>query len=405
MAGHDDDPARLEPPVQLGVADRKAGHPQPQEERALRAVDAHPAAVEPLPQQIEGALRPPGVVRADDVAAEREDVAALDQIRRQRGSHAPRREAEDGVGRPEGRDDLLVRDHDPGAKPGQPELREAHAKHRVLVPGERRVAEDDAGEGEPVGVVHDERHAAGAGGGAEALDLFVGHHVPGGVGGPGDADRAGVPDLVEPLEVHPVLEQHVPEIGDGRAARDEEIGREAEVRVADVLGRERQEDAARSPGAVRSREEVEQGEERGLAAVGDGDVALAHVPALLAPQEPRERAGEAPIPRRPVVVPDRPLECAGPLHERLHASPEDPLRGRDVARVPAAEVDDPAARGHRLAEVVHEQPRARFSRQPLPERRKPHGRPPATQAERRCAAVSRACRAPSASSSAASASA
>ena len=102
MAGHDDDPARLEPPVQLGVADRKAGHPQPEEEGAFRAVDADAATVEPGPQQIEGALRPLGVVRADDIAAEREHFAALDQIRGEGGTEAPRREAEDGVGRSEG---------------------------------------------------------------------------------------------------------------------------------------------------------------------------------------------------------------------------------------------------------------------------------------------------------------
>ena len=146
----------------------------------------------------------------------------------------------------------------------------------------------------------------------------------------------------------------------------------AEVGVTDVLGRERQEDAARSPVAVRPREQVEQGEERGLAAVGDGDVAFAYLPALLAPQELREGAGEAPIPRRPVIVPDRPLERAVALHERLHPHPEDPLRGRDVARIPAAEVDDPAARGHRFAEVVHEQARARLAGQPPAECRKLH---------------------------------
>ena len=91
-------------------------------------------------------------------------------------------------------------------------------------------------------------------------------------------------------------------------------------------------------------------------------------------QEPRERAGEAPIPRRPVIVPDRPLERAVALHERLHAYPEDHLCGRDVARVPAAEIDDPAARSHRLAEVVHEQARPRLSRQPPAECRKLHVR-------------------------------
>ena len=135
-------------------------------------------------------------------------------------------------------------------------------------------------------------------------------------------------------------------------------GVRAEVGVADVLRRERQEDAAHPPVLSRSREQVEQGEERGLAAVGEGDVALAHVPAVLATQKPREGAGEAPVSFRPVVASDRPLERAGSLHERLHAHPKHVLRGRDEARVSATEIDDVAARGGDRAEVVHERARA-----------------------------------------------
>ena len=235
----------------------------------------------------------------------------------------------------------------------------------MLVPRERRVAEDDAGEGKPVGVVHDERHVAGAGDFAEALDLLVGDHVPRGVGGPGHADRADVLDLVDSVEVHPVLEQAVAEVGDGRAARDEEIRREPEVGVADVLRRERQQDAAHPPVLVRSREQVEQGEERGLAAVGQRDVAFAHVEAVLAAQEPGERAGEAAIALRPVVAADRPLERPVALHERQRARPEHVLRGRNEARVSAPEVHDPAARGRHRAEVVHERARAGLAGQPL----------------------------------------
>ena len=245
----------------------------------------------------------------------------------------------------------------------------------MLVPGERRIAEDDAREGKPVGVVHDERHVPGAGHAAEALDLFVGDHVARGVGGPRHADRADVPDIVEPVEVHPVLEQSVAEVGDGRAARDEEIRREAEVGVADVLRRERQQDAAHAPVLARSREQVEQGEERGLAAGGEGDVAFAHVEAVLAAQESRDRSREAAIALRPVVAPDRPLERPVALHERQRARPEHVLRGRNEARVSAPEVHDLAARGRHRAEVVHERARAGLAGEPLSQCGEVHRRP------------------------------
>ena len=132
-------------------------------------------------------------------------------------------------------------------------------------------------------------------------------------------------------------------------------------------GGERQENPARATSPVGSREEVEQREERGLAAVGDGDVALAQLPAVLAPEESGERAGEASVALRPVVAPDRLLECPASLHERLHARPEDVLRGGYVTRVAAAEVDDVAVPGRDGAEVVHERARAGLARQPLPE--------------------------------------
>ena len=217
--------------------------------------------------------------------------------------------------------------------------------------------------------------SAGAGEVAEALDLLVGDHVARRVGGPGYADRADVLDLVEPVEVHPVLEQAVAEVGDGRAARDEEIRCEPEVGVADVLRRERQQDATHASVLPRSREQVEQGEERGLAAVGEGDVAFADVPAVLAPQKLGEGAGESTIAFRPVIAPDRPLERPVVLHEGQHARPEHVLRGGDEARVSAPEIHDSTAGGRDRAEVVHERARPRLAGQPLSHCGEVHRRP------------------------------
>ena len=265
----------------------------------------------------------------------------------------------------QGRDDLLVRDHDSRAHSRQSQLREAHAEDGVLVPGECGIAEDDAGKRKPVGVVHDKRHVAHAGDLAEAFDLRIGHDVARGVGGPRHADCADVLDLVEPVEVHSVLEHPVAEVGDGRSTSDEQSWSEAEVAVADVLRRERQKDTAHPSVLPRAREQVEQGEERRLAAVGQRDVALAHVPAVLAPQEIGQRACETSIALRPVVASDGPLERAVVLHERQGARPKDVLRGRYDARIPTAEIHEPAARGCDLPEVVHERARARLAGQPL----------------------------------------
>ena len=142
-------------------------------------------------------------------------------------------------------------------------------------------------------------------------------------------------------------------------------------------GREREEDAGRAALAAilpraRPREQVEQGDERGLAAVGERDVALGHIPALLAAEEPGEGASEGPIPLRGIVRADRPLERAVALHEGLQPDPEDHLRGGDEARVAAPEVHDVAPGGRDRSEIVHERARARVAGEPLAERRNLH---------------------------------
>ena len=85
-------------------------------------MDANVAVVEPGAQQIDGPLRPLRVVRADDVTAEREHLAALDEFGREGGTEAARRETEDGVGGPRAEMTSSFAITIPVRSPGSPSL-------------------------------------------------------------------------------------------------------------------------------------------------------------------------------------------------------------------------------------------------------------------------------------------
>ena len=82
--------------------------------------------------------------------------------------------------------------------------------------------------------------------------------------------------------------------------------RKADVRVADVFRRDRQQDAAHRAVAARAGEQVEQLEERRLAAGRQRDVLWPDVPPVLGTQQLRECGDEARFAARRVVVADQP---------------------------------------------------------------------------------------------------
>ncbi len=113
----------------------------------------------------------------------------------------------------------------------------------------------------------------------EPLQFVERQHVAGRIGRARDADRAYVVRHVESIEIDEVLEEPVIEFVDRGGPREQHARREADVGVADVLRRQRQQDAAASAVGALAGEQVEQEEERRLAAARESDVAGRQRPA------------------------------------------------------------------------------------------------------------------------------
>ena len=84
------------------------------------------------------------------------------------------------------------RDDNPGAHAGQAELGEAQGQDDMRRPERLRRHEHDARERRAIGIVENERNAAGGGERGEARDLGVGQHVAGRVGRARGGDGADV---------------------------------------------------------------------------------------------------------------------------------------------------------------------------------------------------------------------
>src|SRR5690606_20220404 len=114
-------------------------------------------------------------------------------------------------------------------------------------------------------------------------------------------------------------------------------------------------------------EKVEQQEKARLAAGGQRDVLGRQRPAVLAREEPRERAPERKVAGRMRVVRDHALERGGVVADLGEAAAHERLNGRDLGRITAAEERGVAFAAHRAAEVVHELERAGGTREALAE--------------------------------------
>ncbi len=135
------------------------------------------------------------------------------------------------------------------------------------------------GKGQAVGRIDDERHPARAGQRIEPLQFLERQHVAGRIGGARDAQRADVVRHVESIEIDEVLEVPVIELADPGGPREQHARREADVGVTDVLRGQRQQDAAMAAVGALAGEQVEQEEERRLAAARESDIAGCHRPA------------------------------------------------------------------------------------------------------------------------------
>ncbi len=173
------------------AGDGQAREPQPQEERALRPVDA----------QRQVACRPPAATRRPGASAPRSTGRITS---RQSASSSPLASSGSTITAPVepgasaavalnaviASIDRLGGHHDARARGGQAELREAQAEDDVLVPEQPAVGELDARERQAVGRIDDQRHAAPrARGRRDATSSSSVSTLPGRVGRPRHADR------------------------------------------------------------------------------------------------------------------------------------------------------------------------------------------------------------------------
>ena len=182
---------------------------------------------------------------------------------------------------PSGADDFRRADDDAGAGAGQADFRQAEGEDRhVVVPERRGVGEDDAGKRRAVGIVDDQRDAVLFREGGQAGDLVVGEDVAGRIGRARGADRGDVRGDFEVVEIDAVFELVRPGFFDQRGdARGTGRRRRPGSRSRCIPAPAAAGFSCGVPSGISSGEQVEEEEERGLAAAGDGDVFRADIPA------------------------------------------------------------------------------------------------------------------------------
>jgi hypothetical protein len=152
--------------------------------------------------------------------------------------------------------------------------------------------------------------------------------------------------------------------------------RQSDVGVTDVLRGERQQDARQSAVGALAGKQVEQEEERRLAAAGQSDVAGRDRPAELIPQRLRHRLAKPEIAFWCGISRDEPTELGGVRRDFHEPPPVDGFYRSDARGIAATEhVDVGFARTrHGGAQVRHEFERARGPRHALAEPRteRPH---------------------------------
>ncbi len=212
---------------------------------------------------------------------------------------------------------------------------------------------DDIRERVAVGVVDEQRDAVLPGQVAQAAELLAAEHVAGRVGRAGQAHRRDVGREMKPFKVHPVLEFVRAAGFDERPAGGELALGKGLVRVADVVGHQREQDAAAALRRVAG-QQVEQQEEGVLAAWQHHQVFAADVPAAFAPEKGGEGLAEGRIARRRIVVEQHAVQGGFVRREGAQAFAPERLHLRDRRRLAAAEHAHAGIFGQGRAQVVHE---------------------------------------------------
>ncbi len=171
-----------------------------------------------------------------------------------------------------------------------------------------------------------------------------------------------------------VLEEIPVELLDDGLAGREYLRRQAEVRVAGVLGRQREQDPTEAAVRELPGKHVEQHEEAVLATRCQRDVVGVDRPAVFPAQKFGQRLAETDLTSRFGVIADESRQAIGPVDQFDQPLADNRLEFRNTRRVAATQHRDTRRVRQRRAEIIHQFPGARRAREALAESRVVHVR-------------------------------
>ena len=190
---------------------------------------------------------------------------------------------------------------------------------------------------------------------AKPMNLVIGEHIAGGIGGARDAKRCHVLGYGEPVEINMILETVSGQKLDARLHSAQKPGSQPLVHVTDIFRHERKQDCLSSPVAEFPGQEIEKKKERCLSARCNGNIFRSEVPSKLLPKQICERGDEARISDGRIIVCHHPIKRGRIGQNRRHAIAPNRLHFRNVRRVATTKHPHrPMCTGHCAPEIVHQ---------------------------------------------------
>ncbi len=126
-----------------------------------------------LAQQLQGRLRPPLIKGRDHLATETQDLTIGHHRFGNRRPQITTGQINDSIDPRKSLDQLLTGHHDAGARPRQPQLRQAQHHHGIVIPERPSLGKNNIGEGGTVGAIDNQRNIVGPGQGVQPSQLLV----------------------------------------------------------------------------------------------------------------------------------------------------------------------------------------------------------------------------------------
>ena len=277
----------------------------------------------------------------------------MDQFSGQRGAEVGRGQVDYGVHFSDQIRDGLRCNHDPGADAGQAQLGETHAINDIFIPDGAGLGKDDIRKRRAIGVINDQGDVIGPGQFDQPGQLGIGQHIAGRIGGPGHAHCGGVIRHGQIGKIHMIFEEMIVQPFNQRAVGIKQAITQAEIGIADIFRRDRQQDLPLAARVIRAAQQVEQIKKGGLTADRQDHILGLQAPLILPIHQFGQRLDKFGIAAWRFIIAEGMREPGRVVQQALQGHFEMSLDGRDMGRITAAQHQGIGIAGQRLAEIIH----------------------------------------------------